>query len=69
MDSNLLELFDLTVEEQAQFALFKREIDRLMAIPVPVKSEKEISTIETTLNQFVQEIVERVSEPNNKTDA
>lgn len=65
---NFPELFNLSVEEQAQFALFKREIDRLSAIPAPVKSEKEISTIETTINQFVQELVERVSESNNKTD-
>ena len=66
--ANFPELFNLSVEEQAQFALFKREIDLLSAVPTPVKSEKEISTIETTLNQFVQELVERVSEPNNKTD-
>ena len=66
--ANFPELFNLSVEEQAQFTLFKREIDLLSAVPTPVKSEKEISTIETTLNQFVQELVERVSEPNNKTD-
>ena len=66
--ANFPELFNLSVEEQAQFALFKREIDLLSDVPAPVKSEKEISTIETTLNQFVQELVERVSEPNNKTD-
>jgi hypothetical protein len=67
--ANFPELFNLSVEEQAQFTLFKREIDLLSAVPTPVKSEKEISTIETTLNQFVQELVERVSEPNNKTDS
>jgi len=66
--ANFPEIFNLSVEEQAQFALFKREIDLLSAVPAPVKSEKEISTIETTLNQFVQELVERVSESNNKTD-
>lgn len=65
---NLVDSFNLTVEEKTQFLRFKREIDLLAAALPPVKTEKEISRIEAVISQHVQEIIESVSKPDNKTD-
>lgn len=65
---DILNHFDLSVEEKTQFLTFKRELDLLSAAPPPMKSEKEISRIEAALSQHVQEIVESVSKSDDKTD-
>lgn len=65
---DIIDNFDLSVEERAQFLIFKRELDLLSATPPPIKSEREISRIEAALSQHVQEIVESVSKSDDKTD-
>jgi hypothetical protein len=63
------DLFDLTIEEGAELARFEHEINRLLLATEQVISETEISKIEATLTDIIEEIVESGRQQTNKSNA
>jgi hypothetical protein len=61
-------LFDLTIEEKAELAVFENALDKIATEAPPVISETEISKIEAALTGIIEEIVQR-SRQTNKSNA
>jgi hypothetical protein len=66
---HIRDFLDLSVEEQAAIQQFEKELDRLTASSPPVISETEISKIETSLTNIIEEIIDRGRKQANKSNA
>jgi hypothetical protein len=66
---HIRDLLALSIEEQAALQNFEKELDRLMASTPPVIPETEISKIESTLTNIIEEIVDRGRKQANKSNA
>ncbi len=67
--SSLKEIFDLSVEEEAQIASYSKMIEKLMHVRPQALPETEISKIEEKLHEIVQEIASSGIIKTNKIDA
>lgn len=66
---NVVREFNLSVEEQAEFNVFKRKVDEQAMKSSPVISETEISNLVVIYDQFVQGMLQSVTEQRDKVDA
>lgn len=66
---NVVREFNLSVEEQAEFNVFKRKVDEQALKSSPVISETEISNLVVIYDQFVQGMLQSVTEQRDKVDA
>jgi hypothetical protein len=66
---HIRDLLDLTVEEQSALQQFEKELDRFTPAPPPVISQTEISKIETSLTNIIEEIIDRGRKQANKSNA
>jgi len=66
---HIRDFLDLSVEEQAAIQQFEKELDRLTASSPSVISETEISKIETSLTNIIEEIIDRGIKQANKSNA
>jgi hypothetical protein len=66
---HIRDFLDLSVEEQASIQQFEKELDRLTASSPTVISETEISKIETSLTNIIEEIIDRGRKQANKSNA
>ena len=66
---NIIKEFNLSVEEQAEFNDFKRKVDEYALRSAPEISETEIRNLVVTYDQFVQGILQSVTDQRDKSDA
>lgn len=66
---NIIKEFNLSVEEQAEFNVFKRKVDEYALRSAPEISETEIRNLVVTYDQFVQGILQSVTDQRDKSDA
>lgn len=67
--SSLRERFELTPEEEQEIMMFSRELDTITRAPARAMSETEISKIESSLNDIIQEISRSVIDKTDKINA
>jgi hypothetical protein len=66
---HIRDLLDLTVEEQSALQQFEKELDRFTPATPTVISQTEISKIETSLTNIIEEIIDRGRKQANKSNA
>lgn len=66
---HIRDFLDLSVEEQAAIQQFEKELDRLASSTPPAISTSEISKIETSLTNIIEEIIDRGRKQANKSNA